>query len=348
MSSGGAPALALRPLRGVVARAAGVMLAIAWAATPALAQQTTLDESDAVKCLTPAQNVRGAPEYPFVAYKTGETGRVSVQLAFMAPDAPPQVDLLTTVGDDSFVQSVRSFVEPFRVPCMRGADAPVRLRFDFVFKPDTRQVFVGRPADAGDADRRAKLACLQPMGGEALPSYPRAALERAIVGRVIVRFRFDAPDRAPAMEFYARPAARSLQRAVEDWGRKLRMPCLGNEPISLVQVHVFMIAGTAYGFKPGLDFRTLLVLMPVATRAAMPRDTTGMGCPFSVRLWYRQPDLPNHVFQVASQEAAREPFLRWLEGARLDVPEAMLDAIFGDTTTFEVPCLKIDPTPKKE
>jgi len=74
-------------------------------------------------------------------------------------------------------------------------------------------------------------------------------------------------------------------------------------------------------------------------------DLTAMGCPFDLRLQYRQPFMPNDVRELDNRNPARRPFMRWLAAAELDIPGNTLDSVFADSTTLRVPCAKLDIQP---
>ena len=133
--------IALRALRWA---ALGWLLS---AAALAQAGQAALEPSAAVKCLTPAAEVRGEPEYPFVQFKEGTKGRVKLALRFTAPTERPAVEVLSSDGSPDFVQAVQDHVRSYRVPCHDGGDTPVELEFDFVFQPDSRRVHWAAPHD---------------------------------------------------------------------------------------------------------------------------------------------------------------------------------------------------------
>jgi hypothetical protein len=326
-------------------------------ALPVAAQQVTLEPSAAVACMTPAAGERGVPEYPFVAYKSGLKGRVKVVLSFTSPDTRPAVEVTEQDGDDSFVDAVKAHVRQLRVPCHDGGEQPVRLTFDFQFRPDDREVFGSGPTDADAAARKAQLACMVHESGEKSPGYPDRALRNLVQGRVVVRLRFEAPDQAPTAEFISRADAQSSTRSrraaemlsepLEAWVKGYRLPCLQGRPITTTVVFVYRFDGDAYGFKPGLS---LMDLLPTVRNIKLQRldfDFNRMACPFDVAMTYYQPHRPNQVVEVGSHDPARQPFLDWLRQSQLNLPERSLDSVFGDTARFTVPCLKIKLQPQE-
>lgn len=331
---------------------AGLLLA-----APVAAQQITLEPSAAVACLTPPAGQRGEPEYPFVAFKLGQKGRVQVMLSFTSPNTRPAFKVLAQEGDDSFVEAVEAHVRSLRLPCHDGGQTPVQLRFDFVFQPDLEKVYAAAPEDGDAAARRAQLACIMHTSGDKAPAYPMEALRLGAQGRILVRLRFEAGDRAPVAEILpragteaslrARRGTRLLVAPIEDWVAGYRMPCLSGRPITTIMTFVYVIEGDGYGFKPGL---TLMTLLPTVRNIRLQRlnfDFNQMGCPFDVALQYRQPRLPNWVTDLGAHNPARQPFLDWLRQSDFDMPEQSLDSIYADTARFTVPCLKINLNPQE-
>lgn len=324
---------------------------------PAAAQQVTLETSAAVSCLTPPVGQRGAPDYPFVAFKADQTGRVQVMLTFTASDARPAVKVLAHEGDYSFVESVEEHVRRFRLPCHDGGPTPVQLQFDFDFRPDDQKVYASAPVDGDAADRQAQLACMMHKSGAKQTEYPQQALRIGAQGRVLARLRFEAPDQPPAVEILPRAGPEASQRArratqvfldpIEAWVAGLRMPCLSGRPITTIMTFVYRMDGEAYGFKPGL---TLLQLLPIVRNIRVQRlnfDFTQMGCPFEVALQYRQPRLPNWVSEMDTHNLARQPFLDWLRQSDFDLPDPSLEVLYGDTVQVAVPCVKINLNPQE-
>lgn len=331
-----------------------------WLAAPATAQQMTLEPSAAVACLTPAAGARGAPEYPFAAFKAAKAGRVKVALTFTTPQTRPALEVLVQEGDEAFVEAfvdaVQQHVRDYRVPCHDGSNTPVRLLFDFHFRPDDRRVRWGAPVDEADALRAEQQRCIVHSRGYQKPAYPSDALQGGVQGRVLTRLRFEAPDRPPAVEVFPTPppsnriGARRLTASLEDqvaqWVVGYRMPCQAGAPVSVVFTFIYLIDGMGgYGFKPGLSLADVLPLVRGISQQTLDFDTQPMGCPFDISLQYRQPAMANLVGEVGPVNPARRPLIDWLSKSELDVPQKLLASFYGDTTTLHVPCLKIDLKP---
>jgi hypothetical protein len=325
----------------------GFGLSLLFLAGPARAQDPTLEPSAAQRCLTPVDERRGEPVYPPHALMLGAKGRVKVELAFAAHDKRPAVTVLDSDGDRSFVDAVKEHVAAFRVPCLGRAEAPARLVIEYVFRPgDGRHVSWTDPLDADAAARGEMLKCLRHESGDKAPAYPLAARRNGVQGRVLTRLRFDSADQPPQAQVFARPGARLLARQVKDWVQGYRLPCLGGAPLEMSQVFAFVFEGEVYGFKPASLVEFLAAVKGIRSQR-LQFDFNAMGCPFDVRLRYRQPDLVNAVGTPGPPDASRRDFLDWLGRAELALPGPSLDAIFGDEVTLRIPCTKIDLNPKE-
>ncbi|MBQ0961257.1 hypothetical protein KAK06_20035 [Ideonella sp. 4Y11] len=313
----------------------------------AWAQDRMSVPSPYLQCLTPDGATRGDPEYPFIAFKTGATGRVKVALSFDSPTSRPQVEVLEKEGGAEFVDAVRDHVKAFRLPCLAAGGVPARLLFEFVFQPDRREpIFLGAQ-DTADARWQQQAACIKHVSGAQKPDYPELLRLKEIQGRVRAQFQFTAPDQPPRVQVFGRPANKALMDVVADWGQGLRVPCLEGTPIEVGFWYVFILEGDAYGFKPGLRFIELLSLVNGIERQTVNIDTTTLGCPFDLRLRYQQPDRKNAVAQLGNAQASRREFMAWLESWQFKLSAKDLDRIYGDAVTFTVPCLKINLTPKE-
>lgn len=330
--------------------AAAACAAAAWPAA-AGAQQSEAEPSASARCLTPAGGQRGEPEYPFDALKANRGGRLKVELVFRYPDWAPDVVVLESEGGQEFVDAVREHVRRFRVPCLQPGEAPARLRQEYVFLPDNRAAYSTDPSDADAARWSSLTACLRHVSGARHPEYPLRARQTGAMGRVIATLRFSAPDQPPEQLLYARSPDGPLVKSVRDWVAGYRLPCLEGAPITASLTFVFLLSEGArdpaqYGFKP-LTLRQWLATVRNVRQQPLKLDTTQMGCPFDLRVQYRQPHLPNRVDQLGNWRPEREPLLRWLRGTELDLPAGALDAVYGDMATVTVPCLRIDIDPSR-
>lgn len=315
----------------------------ACAALPAWAQQMILEPTPAAACLTAGDKDEAAPEYPFHLYKSGEPGRVLVEFSFDRPDKAPSVKLLQLTGDADFYAAVARHARKLRVPCL-AAGQTAQLQQEYVFKTDDRQVYGAAPVDAAAARRRELASCVVHVSGERSATYPVEALRANVQGRVLTTLRFRSASQAPEVELFHRPAARMLRPTVQAWSRGLRMPCFEGQEFSYTVVFEFTFIGEATGFK-ALDLKSLLPAIEGIQQSDLVLDTTHMGCPFQVKLMYRQPYMPNVVTSVGDADPARWPLLKWLQGVKLALPDRVLDTVYADTADITVPCLKIDLKP---
>lgn len=316
------------------------------AAAAVSAQQVDVAASPELRCLTLAEGEYAAPDYPFDAFKNRERGAVQVLLEFHAADAPPRATVLEKTGSE-FADAVLAHVRGLRVPCLTPGSPPARLLRDYVFRPDDRRVLWHRTTDANAAADREALKCIEHIQGSDRPEYPRSARRDQRQGRVVAEVRYLAPDQPPVVVVHARRAAADLSRAVQIWLLGNRMPCHPGRPVTAYQTFEFLLDGMGqYGFK-AVSLRSLLALTTGIERQRLDFDTTTMGCPFDVHLWYRQPHLPNRVGEVGERQAARRPLLEWMETVELKLPDDTLDSIYGDRALITVPCVRIDLKPKE-
>jgi hypothetical protein len=317
---------------------------LALGTTPAVAQLTTLAPSDALACLTPPTADRGEPEYPLIHLKDRTKGRVLATVTFTGTDIfpTPSITIETQEGGDEFVESVKKHLRTLRVPCLpRYSRAD--LRFEFLFNPDTRKVLWSPPTDLADPARSEQIKCIKGLEDDKPPQYP---MNTRVQGRIWATARYVAPDQAPEVKLYHRPYAKVLAREVQDWLSLRRMPCLQGAPIQVDMTFIFKFEGDVYGFRP-LSLVQYMGVVKGIHEQLLDFDTHSMGCPFELKLQYRQPDLPNGVGEVGERNPARRPLLEWLAQTQLDMGRAQLDAIYADTADIHVPCLNINLKPKE-
>jgi len=169
-------------------------------------------------------------------------------------------------------------------------------------------------------------------------------------GRVIALLTFSSPDQPPDVQLLHRPSAADLTETLNPWIAGYRLPCfIAGQDLALtaMTVFVFRTEGSAYGFTPltlqqFVGGTTNLGLRPLVI------DTTAMGCPFELKLVYRQPALRNAVDTIGPYVAAREPLLEWLRGAALNMKPNTLDSVYGDTADIAVPCIRLNIQPKEK
>lgn len=320
---------------------ASAALALAITGTAAAQPVSALAPSPAVRCLTPTAQERPLV-YPSEAFERKDKGTVHVELTFNAPDAGPSVKWLNTDHImESLTDAVKQHVRAFRVPCMHKGGSPVVLRQEYVFIPnDGRKVVASTPVDKGDAGREDAFKCMRHLEGEKAPSYPTRAREQEIEGNVFVELRFKSPDSPPDLHWMA-AGHRMLKSEVERHAADLRMSCMGDEPIDIDVLYLFRLDG---GKRTVLQDTTLPKLIGAAKSYPTPVyfDLTTLGCPFDVRFTYKQPHRPNRIGQLETADPKRQPFLDWLSGLQLRLPDATNTTVLGDTMTVHVPCLKLD------
>ncbi|MDZ7812305.1 MAG: hypothetical protein U5L74_03965 [Ideonella sp.] len=278
------------------------------------------------------------PDYPFAPFKSGIEGKVRVQLTFTAPDQAPTLKVLLAPDDAEFEVSVRQHAKGLRVPCAKVEDLPFVLVRDYEFKKDSRKVFALDEDAERIKARRETLSCLRHATGPTRPELPSEARRKEVQGTVLVSYRFNSATEAPSFTVTAPRDLAPLRRAIEEWFGGMRLPCYDGIPVHGTVLYRFTFEGDAYGFKPGIAFKDFLALSSKSRLATLPRSSVDMACPFDVRLTYLMPHLPNRVHQVGNTDPRRKPLLDWFSALQLDLPKETSSSIFGDSTTFEVPC----------
>jgi hypothetical protein len=328
---------------------AAVTATLVWAvlANPAHAQKAELEPSDALKCLTHTKGQGQQPIYPELEFNANIGARVQVEMAFSRPDRAPEVTILLQEASPLFVDAVLEHVRGLRVPCLAEKGGSARIKQDFDFAADRRQVHWSSAQDSDAAERGQVWRCVLHSSGNRSPEYPLWARRQEVQGRVLARVRFTDGTSAPRAEVFARPNAEGLAETIREWAQGLRLPCHSGGPLTFSIVYQFLMDDSRYGFKE-LTFREFVGNVKGIRQQALQLDTTAMGCPFDVRLSYLQPLLPNSVGEVGSKHPARRPLLEWLAQSELDVRRRSADSIFAADLKLTVPCMKIDLKPQEK
>ena len=331
----------MAPMRSSVAFVLAVL------AGAALAQAPELQPSAAQQCLTHTAGKDAQPDYPIAEFNQNIGGRVQVELVFSRPDRAPEVTILMQEASQNIVDAALEHLRGLRVPCLIVGSAPVRLKQDFIFAIDRRQVHWSDAVDSDLQGRAALPGCVTHASGSIRLDYPAWAQRRHLQGRVLARARFINATDAPEIDVFARPYAQELADEVKRWLRGARLPCHEGTPLAVLWTYEFVFEGDRYGFKD-LSFQQFLVRAKGIQSQAISFDTTTMGCPFDLRLQYRQPTMRNAVGELGPSNPARRPLLQWMAGTELELSGKSLDSVFGDSAKITVPCLKIDLNPQEK
>jgi len=239
---------------------------------------------------------------------------------------------------DDLIGTVTRFVARYRLPCYTAGAAPVTLRQNYVFVPnDGRKVMSSGTVDVADTRRRADLACLTHIDSKRKPDYPLYAREHEGQGKFLVSLRFDAPDRAPEVEWLADAPDYSLHLAVKRYIEGLRLPCLHDGPITFSHFFIFRLDG---GSRTTLRDMTLQRFVQAAKDLPLPAyfDFSTMACPFDVRINYMRPYKDNLVRELENSNPARKPLLDWLSKLTFNLRKNDSLKVIGDEFTLSVPC----------
>jgi hypothetical protein len=327
--------------------AAAVFALTLMPALPAMAQQRAPEPNEALLCLRHADGPDAQPAYPAHLYQENRGARVQVEMRFTRPDRAPELRVLLHEGEPEFLQAVEAHVRGLRVPCLGAGAAAAVLRREYDFTADQRQVHWSDGRDASADERERLWGCLVHTSGFRAPEYPLAARRAEIQGRVLARLEFHDPQQPPRVTLHRRRNAEPLESTIRDWVAGYRLPCLVGQPLRSTFTFVFVLEGEHYGFRD-VNLRQFLGSTRGIEKQTLELDTTQMGCPFELRMQYRQPDMLNLVGEPGNPVPARRPLLRWLAESELDLRGPLLDAIYGDSFKLAVPCLKINLKPKEK
>lgn len=320
-------------------------LLLALTASAAQAQQAQQLVASALPACIQHRDGLAAPTYPPSMLERKDDGEVEVELEFGGPDSAPALRVLTkshVVGD--VLDTVTLFARGLRAPCVRADGPPLRVRQGFVFSAnDGRKVATTRARDVADEQRQQQLACLVQADGGKVGSipYPREAAVSGDEGKVLVELTFRAPDRPPEAKVLASGPSRVLRNTVTTHVATLRMPCLSQPPLAMMQLYWFKLDEGARTL-----IRDLSLVQFLQAARNVPRgvffDLNQMGCPFDLRVTYYQPHDTNAVRELDVSRSIRQPFLDWLSRLELNLPAARNTEVLGDTFTLSVPCTVID------
>lgn len=307
-------------------------------------EKLTLSSSPAQRCLIPAEAQRIKPDYPPDMLRLKESALIHAELVFSAPDDAPDVKVEGDPPSD-FVAAVRAYAKQLRVPCMSRGDRPVKLRQDFVFTPnDGRKVAWSTPTDEADATRQKFMACVvMPLDGNTGIEYPLGPLREGKEGKVVVRLHFSDPAKPPTPEILDNGGSKYFVQAISGFMEKMRMGCLGSEPVDVQFIYTFKIEDARQ--REVLNDLTLpqflRVVKPISPGSAF-FDTTVMKCPFDLRLTFEQPWAPNKIEELDDDVPVRHPFMDWLAAQQFEVTPRQANALLTQQMTLHIPCARID------
>jgi Gram-negative bacterial TonB protein C-terminal len=259
-------------------------------------------------------------------------------LTFQRPDAAPSVKVIDEMGGRPFVDSVRTFVEAYRVPCLEGGQSAT-LRQEFVFRPtDGRRAYFSPPIDA-DARRQERLrACIAHQSPKEQIQYPNEAAKRGEHGTVIVRLTFSDATSPPTITVLDGVNSSALRRAAVSHAEGHRMPCHEGAPVEYVQFYTYEFEGDARVRLNDMPLTSFLRNVKGIEQANAYFDFNTMACPFEVRLTLQQPFTANEVGELGTPNPERRFFIDWLRRRELNLDTKTLKAVIAQQTTIAVPC----------
>lgn len=328
-----------------------------WAAAMALfasalgvhAQVAALPSPADTQALACLQQGGAKLSYPEKDLRARTPGTVRLALRFVAPDQPPEVNLLYRAATDAMVEAVEDLVRHYRLPCLDGA--PVASVQEFAFRPLATEPITWtslRPSRAPGAAAKS-IACL--VTPKENPESSGGFLQHEI-SNVFVDMGFSAPDEPPTVKIRYSSASKGQDREVMDYVARYRAPCLtpGAKPTWMRQHFQFGPQGVSKRvFKDATTLTTFLAgVKGLRDEAANPLlkgvsfDFDTMACPFQVAWVLGLPKLENQVGQIGKPDPNRTEFLAWLAGLELDLKERVYEQLVGQTLIINVGCGKLE------
>jgi hypothetical protein len=320
---------------------AWMALSVSVIAAPAQSGLQIEQPSSAVVCLTPALAVRGLPAYPADELKMKAGAKVRVQLTFESANASPGVQVLANTGMPEFADSVRDFVQRYRLPCLADGEAPVRASQEFVFDPGDGRKIVYKGLSP-EPEASIPQSCFhQPGSG---PRYPMAATQNAEGGTLLARVSFEQTDASPKVRILYNARSPTLERAIQSHLEAYRFTCPlpGGRPVVATQTFSFVIDGASrYAFKD-IGLPEFLRMVDPAGLTNARFDFNQLSCPFDLSVTVRRPYAENVVGEYGEADPRRRPFMEWLRQLTVVLPKKMEPYLFGQSMKVSVPCLRLE------
>jgi hypothetical protein len=332
----------LRPL--TILKASGLALMLLFGCVRLVHAQTGLQieqPASAIECLTPAMALRGLPAYPADELKMKAGAKVRVQLTFESANASPGVQILANTGMPEFADSVRDFVQRYRLPCLAGGEAPVRASQEFVFDPGDGRKIVYKDLSPEPTASIPQSCFHQPDSG---PRYPIAATQKGEGGTVLARVSFEQTDAPPKVRILYNARSAALERAIQSHLEEYRFTCPlpGDRPVVATQTFSFVIDGASrYAFKD-IDLPKFLRMVDPAGLTNARFDFNQLSCPFDLSVTVRRPYAENIVGEYGESDPRRRPFMDWLRQLTVVVPKNMEPYLFAQSMKLSVPCLRME------
>lgn len=317
-----------------------------FASTAALAQAFGGMEVNAShkykECLTPAAQDRGAPEYPENEYLQKVAGKAVVQLKFTAPDRAPIVWFVEEAHTRGFNQSIRKFVEQYRLPCMLPNADPVVWTQEFNFEPGDGKTLVV-PTVKDRASKYDSKCLIQPKSRFSSNVYED--LIRSYVSyRILLSTTFTAQNTAPIVRVIydgGRPrAAAEVKEHIETY--RYTCPMLAGDEHRMQHLYKFAAKDAPIAvFKDG-GLKEFLGMVDKDSVGSVKFDTEQMGCPFDLKVRVLQPYAPNGVQQMGTYDPRRRPLTQWIEKLKVNLRQDLEPKMIGESMRVTVGCMGID------
>jgi hypothetical protein len=322
-----------------LARRAAFAVLILCIAPCASAATMSLPPSDALRCMTPGEEQRGAIDYPIEAYERKIGGTVDVELTFTDASSAPRVTIAGGAdgADGELARAVRSHVRKYRVPCL-APDQTATVKQSFRFTPtDGRHVSWTQVSENVDLRREALSRCVTHLKSKTL-DYPERAQRRGDWGTVAVALTFKDATGAPEVEVLDDTPSKDLIDPVVAHAAGYRMPCHVGEPLRVHFQFSFRFSNGESIVVKDMGLRTYLRSVKDITKARVYFDFNDMKCPFDLRVQMNQPVSNNRIGEVGAAVPERRFFLDWLSRQSIQLDKQTQNKVMGQSFNVSVPC----------
>lgn len=283
---------------------------------------------------------------------------VRLVLQFSDPEAEPEVTVGVNSGDQTFADAAIAFAKAQRLACVRQGQQPLRYTQQIQFVGGEVQKGVAWPIRPINEKRVAddQATCFKSADGK--PRIPNKLPWNGLVTganiaplppddlqprTIIVKLEFSGPDVAPTATILFSRGGKRFDAAVLDYVAEHRWSCMkaGDPPVEAVQQFRYVFDSQ----EPPPVTLTLPQFLGAVDKVSERKayfDFRTMGCPFSLRMTYRQPFTFNEVAEVGDANPNRREFVHWLEKVNVKPELNTGNKLVERSFEVSVPCLVLD------
>ncbi|WP_431260275.1 hypothetical protein ACQ86G_09090 [Roseateles chitinivorans] len=329
--------------RHLFARASGALLSWAIAGgAMAAAGATDVSPPSPARSLSCLQRPEEPPKFPERGNYDRTSGFARVKLRFVAPDRPPEVQLLTNSLREDMLDVVTRHVDRYRLPCLQPTDGTVSAVQEFEFSNTQKAPL---PLGPDDTTPRGRLdLCYTRPKQDMIFNVMNAGRE---VNNIVITMTFAGDgEQPPEVKVLHAEAVPFAVDTVVEWARLSRMSCrkAGEPPVVLQQMFRLYPPGRARKVLKveQLDLVDFLAMTENPHAEDVRFDFDTMACPFNVNYTMYGPSLPNEVTD-GEKKPDRAIFIDWLARQHLKFSSPkQARALFGEDLQIRVPCGRLD------